>query len=113
MREFIWNGSRFCESVKGDIGCKIDFYMVFAYKCVLAVCEHKHPTMIKIHSHFFILSTKKPRVSIMKPFWFSEQYDVILLRPRPQPLTDCPVLAYFRPQSSLSPDMRATEDAMD
>ncbi len=38
--------------LKGDIGCKIHFYMVFAYKCVL-VCGHNHPTMIKIHLLFF------------------------------------------------------------
>ncbi len=38
--------------LKGDIGCKIHFYMVFAYKRVL-VCGHNHPTMIKIHLLFF------------------------------------------------------------
>ncbi len=26
-------------------------YMVFGHKCVLAVCEHNHPTIIKIHPH--------------------------------------------------------------
>ncbi len=30
--------------------------------------------------------------------WFSKQFDVKLLKPRPRLLTDCPVLAYFRPQ---------------
>ncbi len=34
---------------KGHLLCKIHFYMVFGHKCVLAVCEHNHPTMIKIH----------------------------------------------------------------
>ncbi len=77
---------------KGTIGCKIHFYMVFAYKCVLEVCGHNYPTMIKISSHLFFLIPPK------KPFWFSEQYDVILLKPRPRPLMDCPVLAYFRTQ---------------
>ncbi len=33
--------------LKGTIGCKIHFYMVFAYKCVLEVCGHNHPTMKK------------------------------------------------------------------
>lgn len=31
----------------GGIGSKIHVYMVFAYKCVLVVCGHNHPTMIK------------------------------------------------------------------
>ncbi len=45
--------------LKGDIGGKIHFYMVLAYKCVLAVCGHNnYPTMIKINSLFFFLSPK-------------------------------------------------------
>ncbi len=32
---------------KGDIRCKIHFYMVFEHKCVLAVCVHNHTIMIK------------------------------------------------------------------
>ncbi len=28
---------------------KINYYMVFAYKCVLAVCGDNHPIMIKFH----------------------------------------------------------------
>ncbi len=34
---------------KGHLLCKIHFYMSFVHKWVLAVCEHNHPTMIKIH----------------------------------------------------------------
>ncbi len=37
------------------IGCKIDFYMLFELKCVLAVYVHNHPIMIKIHPVFFCL----------------------------------------------------------
>ncbi len=47
----------YCE-VKGDIGCKIHFFMVFAYKCVFAVCEHNHPTMLKINSILFFSPSK-------------------------------------------------------
>ncbi len=32
---------------------QIHFYMVFEHKCVLAVCVHIHPIMIKIHPVFF------------------------------------------------------------
>ncbi len=31
----------------------------------------------------------------------SSQYDVILLRPLPRPLTYCPVLAYFHPHPEV------------
>ncbi len=40
-------------SLKGDIGYKNHFYMVFEIKCVLAVCVQNHPIMIKIHPVFF------------------------------------------------------------
>ncbi len=39
--------------VKGHPLWKIHFYMVFGHKCVLAVCEHKHPTMIQIYPIHF------------------------------------------------------------
>ncbi len=39
---------------KGDIRCKINFNMVFEHKCVLAVCVHNHPIMIKIHPVLFL-----------------------------------------------------------
>ncbi len=31
-------------------------YKLFEYKCVLEVCVHIHPIMIKIHSVFFFLN---------------------------------------------------------
>ncbi len=34
-------------TIKGDIRCKIPFYMVLEHKCVLAVCVHNHPIVIK------------------------------------------------------------------
>ncbi len=40
---------------KGVIGCKIHFYKLFEHKCVLEVCVHIHPIMIKIHPVFFFL----------------------------------------------------------
>ncbi len=57
--------------------------MVFAYKCVLAVCGHNHPTMIKIHSQFFFFQKKKSQLSSHFDF------------PCPRLLTDCLVLEYF------------------
>ncbi len=38
---------------KGVIGYKTHFYMLFEHKCVLAVCVHNHPIMIKIHPVVF------------------------------------------------------------
>lgn len=40
-------------SIKGDIGWKIHFYMVFTHKCVLEVCGYNHSTIIKIHPLLF------------------------------------------------------------
>ncbi len=40
----------------GHLLCKSHFYMVLGHKCVLAVCEHNHPTMIKIHPLLIFLS---------------------------------------------------------
>jgi len=38
--------------VKGVIGCKIHFYMVFAYsKCVFAVCEHNQVAHYHLKRH--------------------------------------------------------------
>ncbi len=44
--------------LKGHLLWKTHFYM-FGHKCVLAVCEHNHPTLIKIHPLliFFIQSS--------------------------------------------------------
>ncbi len=36
-----------CNHIKGVIGCITHFYMLFEHKCVLAVCVHNHPIMIK------------------------------------------------------------------
>ncbi len=41
--------------VKGNLSCKIHFYMLFGHKCVLAVCVHNHPIMIKIHPLIFLI----------------------------------------------------------
>ncbi len=46
--------------VKGVIGCKIHFYMLFELKCALAVCVHIHVIMIKIHPLFFFLISINP-----------------------------------------------------
>ncbi len=57
--------------LKGDITCKIHFYVVFAYKYVSAVCEHNHPTIIKIHSLFFLIP-QKPKQSQLSSRFDSE-----------------------------------------
>ncbi len=72
----------------------------FAYKCVLVV--RRQPPY---KSFFFI----------QKPKQLSSQYDVILLRPLPQTLMYCPILAYFHPQSvvrslSFSPRLSSCSD---
>ncbi len=54
---------------KGHLLCKIHFYMVFGHKCVLAVCEHDHPTMIKIHP-FLIFQSPLNQVSLTRPAVF-------------------------------------------
>ncbi len=36
----------------GVIGCDMHFYKLFELKCVLAVCVHNHPIMIKIPVFF-------------------------------------------------------------
>ncbi len=41
--------------VKGNLSCKIHFYMLFGHKCVLAVCVHNYPIMIKIHPLIFLI----------------------------------------------------------
>ncbi len=38
---------------KGVIGCDMHFYKLFEHNCVLEVCVHNHPIMIKIHPVFF------------------------------------------------------------
>ncbi len=50
--------------LKGDITCKIHFY-------VSAVCEHNHPTIIKIHSLFFLIP-QKPKQSQLSSRFDSE-----------------------------------------
>ncbi len=48
------------------------FYKLFELKCVLAVCVHNHPIMIKIHPVFFFVSffnlIKSFPLSHIKPF---------------------------------------------
>ncbi len=41
---------------KGVIGCKNSLFKLFEHKCVLEVCVHIHPIMIKIHPVFFFLN---------------------------------------------------------
>ncbi len=48
--------SQFTHNLKGVFGCDMHFYKLFELKCVLAVCVHIHPIMIKIHPVFFVLS---------------------------------------------------------
>ncbi len=43
------------EEFKGVIGCYIHFYKLFELKCVLAVCVHNHPIMIKSTQCFFLI----------------------------------------------------------
>ncbi len=52
---------------KGDIGCNISS---FAYKCVFAVCERNHPTLVKMHS---VLIPQKPKQSQL-----SRHFDFVL-----------------------------------
>ncbi len=64
--------------LKGVIGCKIHFYMLFEHKCVLAVCVHNHPIMIKIHPVFFGLFFNpdkwKPlsQIKLISDFWLCD-----------------------------------------
>ncbi len=37
--------------------------MVFAYKCILAVCGHNHPTMIKMYSLLIPQNPKQSQLS--------------------------------------------------
>ncbi len=62
---------------------------MFAYKCILAVCGHNHPTMINNHSLLFLIAQTKPskQSQLSSCFGF-----------RPHPRVLCPVLAYFHPQ---------------
>ncbi len=54
--EINWQNRMWKCNLKGTYYAKIHFYMVFGHKCVMAVCEHNHPTMIKNPPtpHFFI-----------------------------------------------------------
>ncbi len=60
---------------KGHLLCKIHFYMVFGHKCVLAVCEHIHTTMIKIYpllifeSPLIQFSLTRPAVLTFTAVW--------------------------------------------
>ncbi len=46
--------SLFGHAFKGVIGCKIHFTSCLNKKCVLEVCVHIQPIMIKIHPVFFL-----------------------------------------------------------
>ncbi len=48
----------------------IHFYK-FGHKCVLAVCEHNHPTMMKIYPLLIFNPLKTKSVSLGLLFWFS------------------------------------------
>ncbi len=80
-------------SFKEVIGLKIHFYMLFEHKCLLAVCVHNHPIMIKIHPVVFFL------IFINNfPFFKSSHSQIIVCvtshrpRPLPQLLIDMGVL---------------------
>ncbi len=62
--------------LKGVIRCEMHFYMLFEHKCVLAVCVHNHPIMIKIHPVFFFYLLKSLPLSQIKPFSASCLCDV-------------------------------------
>ncbi len=51
---------------KGHLFSKIHFYMVFGHKCVLAVCEHNHPTIINIHP-LLMFESPLNQVSLTRP----------------------------------------------
>ncbi len=76
---------------KGVIGCKIHVYM-FEQKCVLALCVHNHPIMIKIHLVFcFLIQINKYPLFQIKPFSDTD----------PGPSHDCWfTLFYLRPALS-------------
>ncbi len=57
------NTLKHLNKVKGHLLCKIHFYMVFGHICVLTVCEHNHPTMIKIHRLLIFKIPFKPSQS--------------------------------------------------
>ncbi len=68
--------------VKGVIGCKIHFYMLFELKGVFAMCVHNHPIMIKFHPVFFFIPINQS-LSQIKPFTDSWQSDIVLHRAPP------------------------------
>ncbi len=69
---------------KGVTGCKIHLYMLFEHTCVLDVCVHIHPIMIKIHPVFL----KKIQIN-NNPFLKSSRSQLLVgvtsHRPRPIP----------------------------
>ncbi len=84
------------------------FYKLFELKCVLAVCVHKHPIMIKIHPVFFFLSTKILSLSQIEP---SVRVTSHGRRPLPRLLIDSSISAqtalvsYLRPALSELPSV--------
>ncbi len=86
---------------KGVIGWEL-----FELKCVLAVCVHNHPLMIKIHPVFFFYLVKSFPLSQIKPF--SDACLCTSHRPRPLPrlLIDTSVLPQTRPEwAVISPPL--------
>ncbi len=53
--------------MKGVIRYEMHFYMLFEHKCVLAVCVHNHPIMIKINPVFFLYLLKSLPLSQIEP----------------------------------------------
>ncbi len=75
--------------IKGEIRCKIPFYMVIEHKCVLVVCVHNHPNDKILPVLFFYLQ-KSLALSQIKPFSDSGQMYVTQAKAPP---FDCwPVL---------------------
>ncbi len=95
--------STYC-TFKGVIGCKINFYKLFELKCLLAVCVHNHPIMIKIHPVFFFLNHNP----FLRSSYSQILVSVTLHRPSllPRLLIDSGVLSQTRPEwAFISPPL--------
>ncbi len=77
-------------SIKGVIGCYMHFYKLFELKCVLAVCVHNHPIMIKIHPVFFFVISLN-----VFPFLKSSRLDTVCTGVLPQTRPEWAVISCF------------------
>ncbi len=67
-------------------------FKLFEHKCVLEVCVHIHPIMIKLHPVFFFKSLFLNPLSQIRLFREPCQNDVVLYRPLPRELIDKTIL---------------------